>query len=85
MPAKLESDNQRATRNVRQRHSGDDAQNQQGGQQTGRPGIPFRTCPNCNTGDLCPRRPSSLKDWLAWLVMLKPFRCNHCSKRSYHR
>ncbi len=78
-----------ATHNVRERHAKDNGE-KQGAQPVARPtiarpGIPFVTCPACNTGDLCPRRRSSLKDWLAFLVGLKPYRCNRCNERSYRR
>lgn len=90
-----------AAHSVRQRHTTkhatDKGENQQDVKQeakenakqnkqaVSRPGIPFVTCPVCNKGDLCPRRRSSLKDWLAGLIGLTPYRCNRCSERVYRR
>lgn len=54
-------------------------------QPAGRPGVPFVTCAVCHTGDLLARQRSSFKDWLAFLVGLKPYRCNRCHTRSYRK
>jgi hypothetical protein len=90
-----QADKQRDVINdVRSRQSGVDDLKTQGAQRNdsgekaqpaARPGKPFVTCPACNQGDLCPRRPSSLKDWLMRLVGLKPYRCNRCLEISYRR
>ena len=59
------------------------SKNQQG--VPSRPGIPFNTCPECNEGDLCPRRISGIKDWLMMIAGYKPYRCSQCHARLYRR